>query len=254
MNKLKYVTDIFLDEFSTNFKSKYLGLYLNNDADEIKEIFSNPQNIRESSFEFEFQDLILESDDPEANVKNVKIIWESLKNLTVAEAENEKVWIALENTYYLNYHLDQLNNISGKNREASIIARTIFNRGKKRSLMINSIASLWWIAYYTYDEKSSNPYYYTEKFLSGSYRGNSVAYFSSNLVSNKEIVLGTLGAIYELIDEGKMIENRYSYSNANKILNLVGGVIMLDSLSRDEVKEIVKSNLLDSQGIKLVKK
>ena len=55
MNKLKYVTDIFLDEFSTNFKSKYLGLYLNNDADEIKEIFSNPQNIRESSFEFEFQ-------------------------------------------------------------------------------------------------------------------------------------------------------------------------------------------------------
>ena len=71
MNKLKYVTDIFLDEFSTNFKHKYLGLYLNNDADEIKEIFSNPQNIRESSFEFEFQDLILESDDPEANVKNV---------------------------------------------------------------------------------------------------------------------------------------------------------------------------------------
>ncbi|MFQ7167848.1 MAG: DUF6339 family protein [Streptococcus sp.] len=51
-----------------------------------------------------------------------------------------------------------------------------------------------------------------------------------------------------------MIENRYSYSNANKILNLVGGVIMLDSLSRDEVKEIVKSNLLDSQGINLVKK
>ena len=43
MNKLKYVTDIFLDEFSTNFKHKYLGLYLNNDADEIKEIFSNPQ-------------------------------------------------------------------------------------------------------------------------------------------------------------------------------------------------------------------
>ena len=97
-------------------------------------------------------------------------------------------------------------------------------------------------------------HYYTERFLSGSYRGNSVAYFSSNLVSNKEIVLGTLGAIYELIDEGKMIENRYSYSNANKILNLVGGVIMLDSLSRDEVKEIVKSNLLDSQGINLVKK
>ena len=142
--------------------------------------------------------------------------------------------------------------ITGKKKEASITSRTIFNNGNKRSLMINNISILWWIAYYTYDERLENPYYYTKRFLSGSYRGNAVAYFSSNLVSNKEIVLGTLEAIYELIDENKMIENRFSYSNANKILNLVGGVVVLDFLSKDEIKNIVKENLLNTEKIKRI--
>ena len=97
-----------------------------------------------------------------------------------------------------------------------------------------------------------DPYYYTKRFLAGSYRGNAVAYFSSNLVSNKDIVIGTLEAIYELIDENKMIENRFSYSNANKILNLVGGVVVLDFLTRDEIKNIVKENLLNTEKIKKI--
>ena len=250
MSKLKYVSDEFLDEFKTNFQSKYLQYYSNNDKNKIKEIFSDSNNVYESLKEFDYKELVLESVDSDASKKNVKIIWESLKHLTISEAENEKIWVALENTYYLDFHLDQLNEITGAHREASIISRTIFNRGNKRSLMINSISSLWWIAYYTYDKNSSNPYYYTNTFLSGSYRGNAVAYFSSNLVSNKDIVLGTLQAIYELVDEGKMIENRYSYTNSNKILNLVGGVIVLDFLNREDIKGIVKSHLMDTEGIK----
>ena len=239
MSKLKYVTDVFLDDFKTNFKSKYLPLYMKGDKEKIREIFSNSENV-------------LESENPDASIKNIQIIWESLRELSITEAENEKVWVALENTYYLDYHLDQLEMITGKKKEASIISRTIFNNGNKRSLMINNISILWWIAYYNYDERLEDPYYYTKRFLSGSYRGNAVAYFSSNLVSNKEIVLGTLEAIYELIDENKMIENRFSYSNANKILNLVGGVVVLDFLSRDEIKNIVKENLLNTEKIKVV--
>lgn len=252
MSKLKYVTDMFLDDFKTNFRSKYLPLYLKGNKNKIREIFLNKDNVLESSFEFEYEELLLESQDPGASLKNIQIIWESLRGLSIAEAENEKVWIALENTYYLDYHLDQLKMITGKKREASIISRTIFNNGNKRSLMINNISILWWIAYYTYDERLEDPYYYTKRFLAGSYRGNAVAYFSSNLVSNKDIVIGTLEAIYELIDENKMIENRFSYSNANKILNMVGGVVVLDFLTQDEIKNIVKENLLNTEKIKKI--
>jgi hypothetical protein len=252
MKKLVYVSDEFLDEFDTNFKSNYLPLYLEGDKEKITEIFSDPENVIESSIDFNYTDLVLESKDPNANKKNMKIIWESLKHLSISEASNEKLWIALENTCYLDYHLDQLKLITGSNREKSVISRTIFNNGKKRSLIINSIASLWWIAYYTINPEAEDPFYLTDRFMEGTYRGNAIAYFSSNLVSNKNIVLGTLEAIYELIDEGKMIENRYSYSSANKLLNLTGGVVILDLLSKDEIKTIVKENLPKMEKVKMV--
>ena len=114
MSKLKYVTDVFLDDFKTNFKSKYLPLYMKGDKEKIREIFSNSENVLESSFEFEYEELVLESVDPDASIKNIQIIWESLRELSITEAENEKVWVALENTYYLDYHLDQLKMITSK--------------------------------------------------------------------------------------------------------------------------------------------
>ncbi|GAB6745681.1 hypothetical protein BOVMAS37_09550 [Streptococcus uberis] len=253
MSNVLYVTDIFLDDYKTNFALKYLPFYVKNDRKSILNIFQNEENVIDSKIKFEYKELFLESQDPDANKKNLKIIWESLNHLTPIEAANEKIWVALENTYYLDYHLDQLSLITGKNRETSIISRTIFTQGNKRSLLINNLSSLWWIAYYTVDYNNSNIYYYSDRFMNGSYRGNAIAYFSSNLVSNKEIVLGTLDAIYELIDNGKMIENRYSYTASNKILNLAGGVIILDLLSRQEIKELVLENLLKMENVKVGK-
>lgn len=252
MNNLVYVTDDFLDEFKTNFNDKYLPLYENNNRTEIEKLFSNPNNIIESSTLFQYKPLVLESENPDSAKQNIRIIWESLSHLSISEAENEKLWVALENTYYLDYHLDQLSLITGKNRKSSIESRTIFTRGKKRSLVINNLSVLWWIAYYTYDEKNpNNPFFYSDYFVDGTYRGNAVGYFSSNIVSNKEITLGTLEAIKELVENNKMIENRYAYTNSNKILNQIGGVRVLDTLSRSEVKKIIINNLLDTDKIRI---
>ncbi|MEQ3457330.1 DUF6339 family protein [Enterococcus cecorum] len=79
-----------------------------------------------------------------------------------------------------------------------IKARTIFTRSKKRSLMMNNLSILWWIAYYTYDKKQDNPYYYTEFFVRNQYQGDAIAFFSSNILSNKEMVFGILDALIEL--------------------------------------------------------
>lgn len=252
MNNIKYVSDEFLDEFKTNFEEKYLSLYESNDREAITDIFTKPENIIESSKLFEFKPLLLESQNPDSVKSNIRIIWDSLKHLEISEAENEKLWIALENTYYLDYHLDQLDLIRGKNRKTSIKSRTIFTQGRKRSLLINNLSILWWIGYYTYDENNKkNPFFYTDYFIEGTYRGNAIGYFSSNIVSNRNITLGALEAIKELTEENKMIENRYSYTNTNKILNQIGGVRILDTLSREKVKEIVYNNLLDTEKIQL---
>lgn len=251
VDKLPYVTDEFLDEYKTNFNLQYLSFYINEDYEKISSIFKKEENIRYSSKTFEFIPLENETENPEAASRNIRLIRKSLGHLTVAEAENEKLWVALENTFYLNYHLDQLKNAP----EKSIEARTVFTRSKKRSLVLNNLSLLWWIGYYMYDESNrENPYHYADYFVKNSYRGNSVAFLSSNIVSNKELVLGVLAAIMELEKNNGMIVNRYSYTNSNKLLNQVSGVSVIDILNRHDIKEIIKDNLLNMDKIRVEKK
>lgn len=252
ISNLKYVTDEFLDVFKTNFKSDYLPLYKSKNSDKILEIFSNQNNVLTSSTTFNFRPLKLESENKNAVKENVRILWDSLKHISISEAESEKMWVAILNTYYLEYHLDQLSSLPDKGLDQSIESRTIFTQGSKRSLAINNLSLLWWLAYYTIDdENTENPFHLTDFFVEGSYRGNAMIWFSSNIISNKNIALGILDAIKELVETNQMILNRYSFANSNKILNQIGGVRILDILSREEVKNIILDNLLESEKIRI---
>ncbi|MDZ5589511.1 DUF6339 family protein [Enterococcus cecorum] len=135
-----------------------------------------------------------------------------------------------------------------------IKARTIFTRSKKRSLMMNNLSILWWIAYYTYDKKQDNPYYYTEFFVHNQYQGDAIAFFLSNILSNKEMVFGILDALIELEQKNIIKINRYAFTNSNKILNQIGGVRIIDMLSREEIKKIIIDNLPNTEHIKLQNK
>ncbi|WP_203641106.1 DUF6339 family protein [Levilactobacillus andaensis] len=254
--RIKYVSDTFLDQFKVDFEEEYLELYKLGNKKEIERIFSNPQNVIETDTFFDFKPLISNNTaDSTVTIENIKSIWSSLSFLAPVEAESEKLWVAMESTYYLDYHLKQLAELGPQRKDTSIMSRTIFNNGQKRSLFINNISILWWIAYYLIDDDNSNDkFHLVEYFVNNSYRGNAVAFFSSNFVANKKLALGVVEAIKELTEEHKMIENRYSYSNANKILNQVGGVRMLDLLTRDEAKAIIKNNLLDTEHIRVLKK
>lgn len=69
-------------------------------------------------------------------------------------------------------------------------------------MAINNLSLLWWIAYYTIDpENKEDPFQLTDFFVEESYRGNAVVWFSSNIISNKNIALGVLEAIKELKEQ-----------------------------------------------------
>lgn len=252
MNNVKYVTDTFLEEFKLNFQSDYLDLYITNNIAEIEKVFSNPENVMSSSTVFEYAPLKFETESKNPIKENIRILWKSLGHISINEAESEKMWVALGNTYYLGYHLNQLSLINESQRKRSIESRTVFTRGSKRSLVINNLSLIWWIAYYTIDfENKDNPFHLTDFFVEESYRGNALSWFSSNIISNKNIALGILEAVKELKEQKGMIVNRYSYTNSNKILNQIGGVRILDTLSRSEVMQIILDNLLDTENIRL---
>ena len=257
---IKYVTDEFLKEFKNEFLVKYAHLYKSNDMDKLKAIFSDPNHVIETSIEYEYEPLEVEPKEYDANIvrRNIRRVWESLKVLTPVQAEMEKIWVALAHTDYLEYQIgifnSQIANPDNKKREeSSLKSRTIFVNGAKRSLAIHNLAILWWLAYYFRDDQNIEaPYHLIDFFVSTPYRGNAVALLSSNIISNKEIALGILEAVKLLIEEEGMVVNRFPYSEAGKILNEVGGVRILDTLSRQEVKDILIKNLPHSYKVSFV--
>lgn len=257
---IKYVTDEFLKEFKNEFLVKYAHLYKSNDMDKLKAIFSDSNHVMETSIEYEYEPLEVEPKEYDADIvrRNIRRVWESLKVLTPVQAEMEKIWVALAHTDYLDYQMgifnSQIANPDNKKREeSSLKSRTIFVNGAKRSLAIHNLAILWWLAYYFRDDQNIEaPYHLIDFFVSTPYRGNAVALLSSNIISNKEIALGILEAVKVLIEEKGMVVNRYPYSEAGKILNEVGGVRILDTLTREEVKAILIKNLPNSHKVSFV--
>ena len=254
---IKYITDEFLKEFKNEFLVKYAHLYKNNDMDKFKSVFSNPNHVIETDIEYEYEPLEVEPKEYDADIVrcNIRRVWESLKVLTPVQAEMEKIWVALAHTDYLEYQMgifnSQIANPDNKKREeSSLKSRTIFVNGAKRSLAIHNLAILWWLAYYFRDDQNiENPYHLIDFFVSTPYRGNAVALLSSNIISNKEIALGILKAVKVLIEKEGMVVNRFPYSEAGKILNEVGGVRILDTLTREEVKDILIKNLPNSHKV-----
>lgn len=257
---IKYVTDEFLKEFKNEFLVKYAHLYKSNDMDKLKAIFSDSNHVIETSIEYKYEPLEVEPKEYDADIvrRNIRRVWESLKVLTPVQAEMEKIWVALAHTDYLDYQMgifnSQIANPDKKKREeSSLKSRTIFVNGAKRSLAIHNLAILWWLAYYFRDDQNIEaPYHLIDFFVSTPYRGNAVALLSSNIISNKEIALGILEAVKVLIEEEGMVVNRYPYSEAGKILNEVGGVRILDTLTREEVKAILIKNLPNSHKVSFV--
>ena len=257
---IKYVTDEFLKEFKNEFLVKYAHLYKSNDMDKLKAIFSDSNHVMETSIEYEYEPLEVEPKEYDAGIvrRNIRRVWDSLKVLTPVQAEMEKIWVALAHTDYIDYQMgifnSQIANPNNKKREeSSLKSRTIFVNGAKRSLAIHNLAILWWLAYYFRDDQNIEaPYHLIDFFVSTPYRGNAVALLSSNIISNKEIALGILEAVKVLIEEEGMVVNRYPYSEAGKILNEVGGVRILDTLTREEVKAILIKNLPNSHKVSFV--
>lgn len=257
-SRIPYMTDEFLKQFKSEFLTIFAPLYKLGDTEALKAYFTDPNHVVLSEYTYTYRPLEVESKEynPDIVRRNIRRIWESLGFLTPAQAELEKIWVALAHTDYLDYQMGVYESqIAGTNNvdkaDRSLQSRTIFVNGNKRSLAIHNISILWWLAYYFEDtQHEANPFHLLDFFFSTSYRGNAVALLSSNIISNQNIALGILEAVKYLVENERLIPNRYAYSEPSRILNEIGGVRILDMLTRKEVRDII-INQLPKQGKKL---
>lgn len=242
MNKIKYCTDDFLEEYRTNF-DRYFELYEKKDKEGLDAIFNNPENIKESDLEFEYKPLVLASESENPERDNIKIVFNSLKDLEIKHAMQEKLWVAMYNTYYQDHIFDYIDQTKHyKLFYSKLRGSLIFYRGRKRSQIIHNLSRFWWLGYYLYDEENKeNPYWLLDFYTStGDIIGRSTMFFSSSLTNNKDLRLGIVEGIKELTEAREIVFDRYHYINTNRYLNLIGSVKILDLMSREEAKKLTK--------------
>ncbi len=78
-------------------------------------------------------------------------------------------------------------------------------------------------------------------------------FFSSNFTSNRNITKGILKTLYRWRENGINIK-RDHLVEANKYLNVVGGATILDTLTTEDVEEMVEGHLGKVFGEKKIKK
>jgi hypothetical protein len=240
MAKINYVTDDFLIKFKADFQTDYLPLYKNLDKEGILALFND--HVKEGKFDFTYKPLVLPNEvEGSTNlvVANAHILYESFKGLTPSAATQEALWVGMLNTYYIDYLMAEIKEILGRKNEDSLIETLItFTNGNIRSLAIQRLAKYWWFGYKTYDlEHPQDPYWLTDFFGANDASGKSVGVFSSKLTNNKTFMLGIIEAIKEKHEAGLITNNKYPYAYINKYFNFVGGVRILDIMSREQVKD-----------------
>ena len=248
VKKLTYLKDSALEDFKQNFQMRYYPLYKLGKAEELTKSVCSDNNVVETDIEYEYIPLKLESAEYDAEIvkHNMRAIWNSLHILTRTQAELEKIWVALAHTDYVEYCMGCYNafvkNDDMEKELKNLKSRTYFTNGSKRSLATHNLASYWWLVYYFIDENHSNPFHLLDFLVSKPYRGNMMVLLSSNIVSAKNIALGVLEAIRELVEKRAVPDNRFVYSKSTALLNKIGGIRILDSLSREEIKDIILEN------------
>lgn len=193
-------------------------------------------------------DVELNIGDSKTDYENAVKLYEALKDqLNPVQASDLRLWAYLAHYTYWDYMRtrwaidvasDDDDDDAGKDKIVSRIgSRYFYKASKGKAFVRQGIARLYWSAYLTYDEENkNNPYEMTEYFLS---KQDIFAVSTERSLARYKILL--LAALKVLKEHGelKRAEIRSYFLN----LNQAGGIVVFDSLSKEDAYELAKRTL-----------
>ncbi|MFC0300532.1 DUF6339 family protein [Virgibacillus soli] len=247
--KLTFLSDETLQDLRTNYE-EYKEHYYTKDDAWFNDYLSLNGRVLESKVDFQVPEMNMSDDFLVSDAENVKNLYEALRHLNLSQATDERIWAGLAHLQLRDYAFHRLK----KEREAHNDKRIntgyfLKAGGMKRSLFVHILARLWWVGHMTYDETNKeNPFWLTEFFCEADFSARSVVFFSSNFTSNRAITRGILRALVSWKQKGNTIK-RDHFVQATKYLNVVGGAMILDTLTMEEVEKMVGERLEQVFGI-----
>ena len=236
--KIKFLTEEGIDVMKSTLISIHRKHLLDATPDYFVDYFHSQGWLKESKYEVPDIDICEDSDFNISDPKNIKAVYESLKSLPPAVAADGRVWAGLSFTDMWHFVQYRRKRELAEGKEFDKLSSFFFMRGGRRSCFIHCISRLWWVAYLLYDSSRADPYELCNYFASRAFASRIMLFSSVNLVSNPEVAKGIVECHYNRFKEGKD-DGRYPYTEANKYLNCLGGISLIDSMHRQEVYDIV---------------
>ena len=245
--KLMYLDYEAIDDMKNNFDS-----YRDHFCDETNQWFMDKfrENnwIHESNIECEDFELDKNEDFNTSDRKNVEIVYEHLKTLKPSYAQDERLWAGMLFAHFWDYVQYRRGKELASGSEQDIKNSFFFMRSIRRSCFVNCLSRLWWTGHILYDDNSDNHYSAVDIIAEKAYASTVMLFSSNNFTSNKDLALGVIDCIGERKRKGEKI-GRYHFVEANRYLNAIGGITLLDMLTREEVKEYANKILNEKYGV-----
>lgn len=248
--KLYMMKKSSLETLKSNMKDIYSKYYIEPTNEWMKDVCGEDPFIEIADVEpFDLTDLSLPKGRIDA--ENCKIIYSQLrKYVSPSQASDERLWAGLCNgTFYeyLKERWDYKGEMKGSadTNVGNISSRFFFSgSGLRRGLYRNTLSKCWWVGYNLYDSTNRDHFWRIDALGYNDFSSKiSDIFASNNYSSNIEIVDGIIKAVVYFREKGIAIRHKEHIRVSLQFLNAVGGSIILDGLSKDEIANLVINNI-----------
>lgn len=223
----------FLNSENKTFR-KYYSEEMDFDSDEYRSLFTDEELILDIlGIEDSNAPKLRISNDASYDFENSKKIYDWLKKLSVADANDWRFWTTLTHLTYEKYTRVRWK-IDKKTTNETIKQRYFYTGSGLQSRLRNSLSRLWWVSKLTVREDLSDKYVYTE-----------VVWSSQDLMQNLfERSLGTypkirFGILKFYLQRKGMYDSK-QFRVFYKEINALGAMSPLGLLSEDEVVDFLE--------------
>lgn len=246
--RLYFMKQSALDYLKTNIGTLYNNYYQFSTSEWIDDLFDyDPFELFMTVKDFELADLELQPG--EIDFLNCKILYENLQDISDSQASDERLWAGLCNKTFYSYMRGRWQyarrHLKKTAEDSSAILSRYFYRNTGRSgLFRNTLARCWWTGRLTYSDKYQNHWELLDAIGSEDLISKiSDIFYSNTYSSNPDIVEGFCKGLKLFRDHGKYVSNRDHIRPTAQYLNAIGGGLLLDMFSVEEIESLVIERL-----------